>query len=56
MSTSSGNDPVVDEKAWQAWVEKGKREDKATARKLNFFVGTAVVLLISAALYYFKFR
>ena len=37
--------PAINEDLWQAWVEKGKRNQRATARKARVVVAVAVVLL-----------
>jgi hypothetical protein len=52
----STNDSAVTEKARQAWLAKEKRQAQDTARKTSFFIGTAVVLLVAAIIYFFKFR
>ena len=45
-------EPVVNEEIWNAWVEKGRRREAATNRKLKSFLGIAVVLLVLGGTYY----
>ena len=34
--------PAIDEKVWSAWVEKGKRADRATTRMTKIFASLIV--------------
>lgn len=43
---------VIDEKIWKAWVEKGRREDKETHRRLAWVVGFLLLVGFSAAIFY----
>lgn len=48
MSTAS------DEKVWQDWVIKGKRQEEAVARKAKLFCGFLLAMLfVGAAIYRF---
>ena len=35
----SDQEPVINEKVWDAWVAKGQRDDKTAQRKLAWAVG-----------------
>jgi hypothetical protein len=37
-------EPTIDEEIWIAWVEKGRRQEAATNRRLRVLFGLAVVL------------
>ena len=43
------SEPVLNEAAWRAWVQKGKLEEQATAKKMKVAIGA---ILILAALAY----
>jgi hypothetical protein len=50
MHDPKTNNPVVDEQAWQAWLERGRRRNRATAQKAKLLACVALtVLLLSAA-------
>ena len=53
MSTASATTPVLDEAAWKAWLEKGKRQQRATARKAKVTGGIILVLLAMGSAFYF---
>ena len=44
------NNPQVDERVWQAWIEKNKARDKARAAKRIKIVKLISVFLLSGAL------
>ena len=53
MSTATATTPVLDEAAWKAWLEKGKRQQRATARKAKVTGGIILVLLAIGSAFYF---
>ena len=44
---------LAEQKVWDAWVLKGKLQDKAAARKYKIVAGVFLVLLAIAIAYYF---
>jgi hypothetical protein len=44
---------LAEQKVWDAWVLKGKLQDKAAARKYRIVAGFFLVLLAIAVAYYF---
>lgn len=50
--TISPEQAVVNENRWQEWIEKGKRHDKALARKFKLAVGIVLPLFILGAAFY----
>lgn len=44
---------VAEQKVWDAWVLKGKLQDKAAARKYKIVAGVFLALLAIAVAYYF---
>ena len=44
---------IAEQKVWDAWVLKGKLQDKAAARKYRIVAGFFLVLLAIAVAYYF---
>lgn len=45
--------PVIDEKLWDAWLQKCERRERRTARKIRIFAGTlACLVAITAAAFY----
>jgi hypothetical protein len=53
MSTATEQSPALDEAAWNVWIEKGKRQERATARNAKVMGGILLVLLAIGSLYYF---
>lgn len=47
-------DPEVNEAVWQAWLDKGKRSDRVTARRARNSV-LIVIMALSAGLAYHFF-
>jgi hypothetical protein len=43
---------VTKDAVWQAWIEKGKRSDRATARKFKIAAGIVLPLLILGIVFY----
>jgi len=43
--------PVVKDAAWEAWLEKGRRNDRATARRFKLTAAVALSLVILVWLY-----
>lgn len=52
MSTATENQPELDEKIWNAWIRKGKRQDKAIARNAWIADGAIFLLLAVGGAYY----
>lgn len=48
MSDPTRSISAVDEQVSRAWLEKGRQRDKATARKLKYFTGIVLALLLLA--------
>ena len=48
----SETEPAVNEEIWNAWVQKGRRNEAATNRKLKAFIRFVVVLLALGGAYY----
>jgi hypothetical protein len=46
-------DTAAEQKVWDAWVLKGKLQDKAAARKYKMVAGVFLALLAMAIAYYF---
>jgi len=48
MSTSIDETPVVPEEVWQAWLEKGKREEVTRVRNVQILAccGTVIVAAV----------
>jgi hypothetical protein len=42
----------VSEEIWRVWVEKGKRRERATARKMRILAGVVLVFLIIVLVFY----
>jgi hypothetical protein len=53
MSTATENTPVLDESVWNAWLAKGKRQQRATARKVQIIGCLLAVLAIATGFYFF---
>jgi hypothetical protein len=49
MPTSESNESVLDEKIWNAWVEKGRVRDRAAARQ-GKIVGGIIVSIVSVGM------
>jgi hypothetical protein len=52
MSTVTEESAVLSEATWNAWIEKGKGQQRATARKAKMALGILAVLLAIAAGFY----
>jgi hypothetical protein len=45
--------PVVDEKLWDAWLQKCERRERRTARRIRIIAGTlACLVAVTAASFY----
>ncbi|MBC7924139.1 MAG: hypothetical protein H7039_00630 [Bryobacteraceae bacterium] len=55
MYESKVDETLVDEEVWSAWVQKGKRLDRAGVRKGNVAGGVVLVLIALALVIYFLF-
>jgi hypothetical protein len=53
MKTSNEDTALLHEQIWTAWVQKGRLQDKATARKSRVAVITLFILALAAVLYMF---
>jgi hypothetical protein len=53
MKTSNQDTALTHEEIWSAWVQKGRLQDKATARKLRVAGIVLFVLAVAAVLYMF---
>jgi hypothetical protein len=52
MTPATAEPPVVKDAVWQAWIEKGIRHDRATARKIKVLAGIFLPLaVLGIALY-----
>jgi hypothetical protein len=54
MTPTTTELPVVKDAVWQTWLEKGRRNDHATARKFKIAVGIVLFLLILAIVFHFS--
>jgi hypothetical protein len=52
MSTVNETAPVLDEAVWEAWLQKGKRQEQATMRKARIFGVIVVILAVLASAVY----
>jgi hypothetical protein len=52
METSPDHTPLVDEEVWQAWVQKCKSREEATARKSKTLAKIASALFVVGAMFY----
>jgi hypothetical protein len=53
LSIETEDQPVVDEKVWRAWLQKGKLREETTARKAKVLGGIVLVLLAFGSAFYF---
>jgi hypothetical protein len=53
MNTSIVETAVLEEEIWRAWVQRGKRRDKGSARTARMLAGAAAVLLAMGSGFYF---
>jgi hypothetical protein len=56
MSPPTDEQAVINEATWQAWLEKGKRSEQATARKFKVVAGIVVPLLALGIAYFLSFH
>ena len=52
MATATVDEPVVDEQIWRAWVQKGRRREEETVRKMRLVAGVVVILLALGGAFY----
>jgi len=52
MLASEKDQPALSEEIWRAWVEKGKRRDRAAARKAKIFTGITLIVLVLGSVFY----
>jgi hypothetical protein len=52
MSTATDDAPVLNEKVWRAWIEKGKLRDQAIARRARVLGGIVLSLLACGSAIY----
>jgi hypothetical protein len=53
MSPTTTEQAVLNEAVWQAWIEKGKRREQATARKFKLVAGVVLPFVILVVAFYF---
>jgi hypothetical protein len=53
VNTSIVETSVLEEEIWRAWVQKGKRREKGSARTARMLAGAAAVLLAMGSGFYF---
>lgn len=41
MSLENQKTPILDEKIWNAWIEKGRQSDRKSARRMRIFAQLA---------------
>ena len=51
MTPSTAEPVVLNEEKWNAWLAKGKRRDKATARKFRIVAGVVLPLIVVVAVF-----
>jgi hypothetical protein len=44
--------PVLKDAVWQAWIEKGRRHDRAMARKFKVVAGIVLPLVVLGMAFY----
>lgn len=49
MSIANQETPVVDEKTWNAWVQKGKEAELRTARRMKIAAAAFLTILFVSA-------
>ena len=54
--TETTEQPEAKDAVWEAWLEKGRRNDRATARKFKLAAGIALPLVILVWLYLIGFK
>ena len=52
MDISQNDKPLLDEEIWQAWIQKCKLREQATARRSKKLAGLALALLAFGAVFY----
>jgi len=52
MDTSMNDRLLLDEEIWQAWIQKSKLREEATARKLKRLAQIALLLLAVGVVFY----
>ena len=52
MSAATEDQPVIDERIWNAWVLKGKLREQAADRTARVLAGAALVLLATGSALY----
>jgi hypothetical protein len=53
MSTATEKAPVLDESVWNAWLAKGKRQERAAAKKATMMGGVVLAALVIGSTFYF---
>ena len=53
MDNSMNDRPLLDEEIWQAWIQKRKLREEATARKLKQLAKIALLLLAVGVVFIF---
>lgn len=52
MHTATNDRTLLDEEVWQAWIQKCKLREEATARRLRKLAKIALLLLAVGAAFY----
>jgi hypothetical protein len=52
MATATVDEVVVNEEIWRAWVQKGRRNEQATVRKMKLVGGIVLIMLAFSAAFY----
>lgn len=46
------DEPVINEALWNEWLQRGKRNDQATARTTRMVLGIVVALLLAGGAWF----
>ena len=52
MTPTTAEQVVLNEQRWQAWMEKGKRQDEAMSRKVKLLAGIVLPLIVIGLAFY----
>lgn len=53
MNNVMDSSPEVDEKLWNAWVARGKKQSREAARTVKIFGAISLILALGALRYFF---
>jgi hypothetical protein len=54
MTPTTDKQAAISRVAWQAWIEKGKRQEQARARKFKMVVGVVLALAVLGIVLYLR--